>query len=270
MEREATREGRRWRRIRRGSSRLPAAGHAPLPGVGALVTPSNPSSHHTAATMAAATIPTETAGPAQAIVAPTEVADRNVATCLGACARPVTPPRTPSGASAWTIDPVTVNIAEVAASASATVRQPAASHPGVGETAPLPRATVSTARIPARTADVCRSSRAGHTRCQTSVTQLAPASAPRAAASAINHRYSTADSATVIAGASTPTGSANARTTSARVAWPSRRTPRSADQASRSEPVPDIGCGSPAPRPSVNAASSGRKPAAQRMRATPV
>lgn len=70
----------------------------------------------------------------------------------------------------------------------------------------------------------------------------------------------------MIAGASTPTGSASASTTSARVALASLGEPRSADHARRSDRVdPEAGFGSrrAAPKPNPSAASSGRKPAAQ-------
>ncbi len=133
-------------------------------------------------------MPTDTAGPAQAIVTPTAEADRNVAMCLGAWARPVTPPRSPSGASACTSEPVTVNIAAVAASAMATTTQAAASHPPVGLMAPLPNATASIARTAASTPAARRNSRAGQSRCQATVTHVVPASAPTPAAKAISHR----------------------------------------------------------------------------------
>jgi hypothetical protein len=133
-------------------------------------------------------MPTDTAGPAQAIVTPTADADAKVAMCLGAWARPVTPPRSDSGASACTSEPVTVNIAAVAHSAIATAAQAAANHPAVGLMAPLPNATASMARTVISTPVARRNSCAGQSRCQVSVTQVAPANAPTPAAKAISHR----------------------------------------------------------------------------------
>lgn len=195
----------------------------------------NPRSQNAAAVRAKAMSPREIPGPAQAITRLVAAAEKNAARCLVAWARPVTTPRALSGASACTSDPVTANMAVIAPSARVTVTNTTASHAAVG----VPPATTNACTASAATNTVAarRTTRAGHMRFQRTVTQLVPTSAPTPPASAISHRYCTAEVATVMAGVSIPTGSASASATLVRAAWASRGVLSTVETASRSDPV---------------------------------
>lgn len=99
---------------------------------------------------------------------------------------PVTTPRALSGASAWTSDPVTANMAVIAPSATMTVANTTTSHAAVGVPPVTTRACTASAATSAAAAR--RTTRAGHTRFHRTVTQLVPTSAPTPPASAISQR----------------------------------------------------------------------------------